>query len=75
VTLEWAVDREGERDRLRLVWRERNGPAVAPPSRRGFGSRMIERALAAELQGKVALSFEPEGLVCALEASLPAPKA
>ena len=34
--------------RFRLRWGERGGPPVAPPTRRGFGSRLIERGLAAE---------------------------
>ncbi|WP_207455639.1 PAS domain S-box protein [Azospirillum sp. SYSU D00513] len=59
--------------RLGLTWRERGGPPVAPPARRGFGTRMIERGLAAELEGVVAIDFHPEGLVCTVEAPLPGP--
>jgi PAS domain S-box-containing protein len=58
-------------DRLKLEWREHGGPAVVPPRRRGFGTRMIERGLAAELDGRVAISFLPEGLVCSVDAPLP----
>ncbi|WP_304170953.1 HWE histidine kinase domain-containing protein [Phenylobacterium aquaticum] len=54
---------------LVLTWREQGGPAVEPPTRRGFGLRMIE-ALAADLGGRVDLSFEPEGLVCVIHAEL-----
>jgi PAS domain S-box-containing protein len=57
--------------RLSLVWEERGGPAVAMPTRRGFGTRMIERGLAAELGGTVAIAFQPEGLVCTVDAPLP----
>ncbi|MVO78509.1 PAS domain S-box protein [Sphingomonas sp. MAH-20] len=70
VDIEWSVH-DGAGPRLRLVWREQGGPPVAPPATRGFGSRMIERALAAELGGKVELQFLPEGLRCLIEASLP----
>jgi PAS domain S-box-containing protein len=66
VRVRWQV----EGDRLRLEWRESGGPQVEAPSRRGFGLRMIERALAADLAGRVAMEFEPEGLVCRIEASL-----
>ena len=38
-------------DRLRLEWRESGGPPVVAPGRRGFGSRLIERGLAADLGG------------------------
>jgi two-component sensor histidine kinase len=57
-------------DRLELVWRETGGPPVTAPERRGFGLRMIERALAADLAGDVAMEFEPAGLVCRIRGSL-----
>jgi two-component sensor histidine kinase len=57
-------------DVLRLEWRESGGPPVAQPERRGFGLRMIERALAADLGGSVEMAFEPQGLVCNIEKSL-----
>lgn len=49
-----------------LTWRERGGPAVEQPTRRGFGSNLLKSGLARELGGAVALSFEPEGLVCTI---------
>jgi PAS domain S-box-containing protein len=62
-------------DRLRLEWRESAGPPVEAPSRRGFGSRLIERGLAADLGGTAALHFDPAGLRCEIEASLDAIRA
>lgn len=56
--------------RLALRWEERGGPAVTPPTRKGFGSRMIERGLANELSGEVRMSYEPGGVVCALDIPL-----
>lgn len=53
--------------RLRMVWRESDGPPVAPPTRRGFGSRLIERGLAHDLGGTVVLDFAPEGVVCTID--------
>lgn len=67
VFVRWRVDGE----RLHFTWREAGGPPVAAPSRRGFGSRMIERALAAEFGGTASIDFAPEGVVCTLEARLP----
>ncbi|HEX8669533.1 MAG TPA: PAS domain-containing protein [Allosphingosinicella sp.] len=58
--------------RLDLIWEERDGPAVSPPAHRGFGTRMIERALAAELGGEARIEFEPAGVVCRLTAAVPA---
>ena len=64
VSVTWRV----ESGRLTLEWRERGGPPVQPPGRRGFGSRMIERGLAAELGGQVKIDFDPEGVVCRVDA-------
>ncbi|HZF93992.1 MAG TPA: HWE histidine kinase domain-containing protein [Allosphingosinicella sp.] len=55
---------------LRIEWRERGGPVVVQPERRGFGSRLIERGLAADLGGQASLEFGAEGLVCTIEAGL-----
>lgn len=58
---------------LRLVWHETGGPPVAgPPARRGFGTRLLERGLARELGGTVALDFRPAGVVCEITAPVPA---
>jgi PAS domain S-box-containing protein len=56
--------------RLNLIWRETGGPEVVEPRRRGFGTRMIERGLAAEFGGKVSIQFLPEGVVCSVDAPL-----
>lgn len=58
-------------DRLALRWEESGGPRVEAPRRRGFGTRMIERALASETGGDAKLHFRPKGLVCEIEAALP----
>ena len=56
--------------RFRWSWRERGGIPVSPPTRRGFGTRMIEGALAAQLSGKVVIDFQPEGVICMIDAPL-----
>jgi len=58
--------------RFRWSWRERGGPRVKAPKRRGFGSRMIERALALQLSGKVAIEYAAKGVVCTIDAPLEA---
>jgi PAS domain S-box-containing protein len=67
VSIAWEV-KDG--DRLALEWRERGGPPVVPPSHKGFGFRMIERALAADLAGAAGIEFNADGLVCRIEAPL-----
>jgi PAS domain S-box-containing protein len=64
LAVRWSIERSGEAessDRVQLTWRESGGPKVAPPARRGFGSRLIERS-ASELDGEAHLDFDPEGL-------------
>ena len=61
VLVEWTLVDDGT---FKLTWSERGGPPVTPPSRRGFGTRMIERGLATELGGTVRIIFSEPGLVC-----------
>ena len=59
VTIRWS--RSGVDD-LTLAWTEEGGPPVEPPTRAGFGSRLLQRSLARELDGQVAFDFAPEGV-------------
>ncbi len=70
VDLTWKVYESGEGARLQLRWTEAGGPPVASPTKRGFGSRLIERSLAQDLGGSVSLSFEPSGLICTVDTPL-----
>lgn len=45
-----------------FTWKDCDGPPTKTPTRRGFGSRMLQRALAAELAGKAALHYDPDGV-------------
>ena len=47
-----------------------NGPPVSPPRRRGFGSRLIEQALAGDLDAEVRLHFLSEGVRCGMDLPL-----
>jgi len=70
VWITWSVNQTSQEKRFRLRWEERAGPAVSPPARRGFGSRLIERSLGQDLNGEVALEFAPEGVICVIDADL-----
>jgi PAS domain S-box-containing protein len=61
VEVSWTRESEGK-EAVRLTWRERNGPAVSPPKQKGFGSRLIERALAYEMNGTAKVDYAPDGL-------------
>ena len=63
VRVGWRVEEAADGvHRLRLRWQERGGPRVAPPAARGFGTRLVEHAVAGELGGPAELVFAPEGL-------------
>lgn len=68
ISIAWGADPANER--FVFEWREHDGPPVTPPTRQGFGTKLVERGLAAELGGEVALSYPVEGLVCRFTAPL-----
>jgi two-component sensor histidine kinase len=71
IRISWAIEPAPPGDRLILHWQEKDGPPVAPPSRRGFGSQVIERGLAHELEGTVQLEYPPEGVSCTINIPIP----
>lgn len=61
IRITWTTETQPAGERLLLTWRETDGPVVVPPARKGFGSQVIERGLAHELEGKVTLAYLPGG--------------
>ncbi len=59
--LEIALTRSHDGD-LMIDWKEIGGPPVKEPTRRGFGSTIIERSIPFELKGETKLDFKPAGL-------------
>ena len=70
VRVTWDLPKPSEPGALRLNWVETGGPVVETTGRKGFGSVLIERGLALELNAKVELDFDPNGLVCTIEIPL-----
>jgi len=70
IDVTWTIDGAAEPPTLDIEWRESEGPEVTAPTRRGFGSRMIERGLSHEFGGECRLSFEPAGLACSMRLPL-----
>lgn len=71
VSLTWQIDGPSN-DRFELCWEENGGPGTTAPTRRGFGSTMLDRALPAELGGKATMDYRPTGLRYCLHADLSA---
>lgn len=70
VTIKWGLAVVGGTRQLTFTWREIGGPPVEAPEARGFGSRLIEQAMAAEFGGEVKIDYRPEGIVCTIEAAV-----
>ncbi|KQP82914.1 PAS domain S-box protein [Methylobacterium sp. Leaf117] len=71
VIVSWDVVDGSSPARLWFQWQEVGGPRVSRPTRTGFGSRMIERALAQEIGGTAEIDYRPRGVVFTAEAPLP----
>jgi len=69
VAIAWTVS-PGDPPQLTFRWQECGGPRVSPPTRTGFGSRLIERSLAADLAGEVKITYDPAGVRCDVSANL-----
>jgi two-component sensor histidine kinase/PAS domain-containing protein len=69
VSIVWAVTKADAGSELTVHWKERGGPQVLPPSRRGFGLRLIEQSLSS-LGGASALEFQPDGVKCTIRVPL-----
>jgi chemotaxis family two-component system sensor kinase Cph1 len=61
VAVHWMLTTDGGID---LSWREFGGPLVTPPTHVGFGTTLIERALAMETGGKASLHYHSTGVAC-----------
>jgi two-component sensor histidine kinase len=64
VAVAWSIDKSATPEAIDIIWTEKGGPPVTRPTRRGFGSNLLQTGLARELGGQVALDFQPEGLTC-----------
>jgi two-component sensor histidine kinase len=66
VEIVWSRTADG---RLSLRWTESGGPAVTPPTHRGFGTSIIEKIIGGQLGGQVRFDWRDQGLTC--EIALP----
>ena len=59
VEVVWKLDRGSS---LVIEWKESGGPPVQPPSRRGFGTTIIERSVPFDLKGDAEIRFDLLGV-------------
>jgi two-component sensor histidine kinase len=62
--VEWLRTTNGK---LVLRWRETGGPPVKPPTRKGFGTRVLDQAIRTQLNGELRFDWRVEGFACEIE--------
>jgi two-component sensor histidine kinase len=70
IAIDWRVVRAPGAEKLQLNWSESGGPRVHAPTRKGFGSRLIERGARDQLGGSATADFLPTGVVYSIECAL-----
>jgi two-component sensor histidine kinase len=70
LSLVWDLQQRPEGSTLGFQWQERGGPPVKPPTRRGFGVRLMERCIETDLRGMFDLAFEADGVCCRMTVPL-----
>lgn len=66
IAIEWSHP-AGEPFTLR--WTETGGPPVSPPTRKGFGTRVMEAMVTSQINGEISFDWRPEGLACEITTS------
>ena len=67
ISIGWTLEPRPGGQWLCVCWSEKDGPSVTPPTRKGFGSRVLEQGLAHELDAKVRLDYRPDGVRCTID--------
>lgn len=70
VDVTWSVTPDDGGRWLRFAWREQGGPLVSAPTRRGFGSRLIESTLSADFGNTARIDYARDGLLCTFTTNL-----
>jgi PAS domain S-box-containing protein len=70
IDVRWQIAETSGAPHLRLEWAESDGPEVAPPTRTGFGTRLIERGLAPDLGGEARIDYRPSGVIALISTPL-----
>jgi two-component sensor histidine kinase len=69
-TIEISATSDQALQMFRLKWSETGGPTVKAPTKRSFGTRLIEHSFVRQLHGEAQLDFAPTGVICTLDIPL-----
>lgn len=70
INVDWSIDTDRDEKRLLMCWQERGGPRVHPPSRKGFGSMLLERVLTVQCRATIDVKYPPDGFEMDLQLPL-----
>lgn len=70
ISVDWSIEDISEERRLHLSWQERGGPPVQQPSRKGFGSMLLERVLTVQCRAEIDVKYPPDGFELGLQLPL-----
>jgi PAS domain S-box-containing protein len=70
VYIRWSINGEAEEARFKFQWEERDGPLVVVPTRKGFGSVLLERLASQDFGAQPKITFAPGGVNYSIDASL-----
>jgi two-component sensor histidine kinase len=70
VSVQWAIDATTAETTVHFRWQERGGPVVTVPSRKGFGTVLLERAVATPSSAPPRFDYSPEGFCYQVKAVL-----
>jgi two-component sensor histidine kinase len=73
VRVAWVVAPFDGSGKLELTWTEQGGPSVSPPTRKGFGTRLIQRNLAHDLGGDATIDYRSTGVVSVIRSPIENP--
>ena len=67
VVIRWDIDELQTPKKFRFSWQERGGPPVEPPTREGFGHKLLSRLASGTPDTEIRLAFAPEGFAWSIE--------
>jgi two-component sensor histidine kinase len=70
IAIDWKLEPDSAEQKLQMTWVESGGPRVSAPTRKGFGSKLIERGARDQLGGSATADFLPAGVVYTIECAL-----